>query len=73
MIAALGLAVAEWVAAMWSLLLLVAAVVAYGAGMFEWGRRRERFARGRAEVLSAVEWAVAETVVIPRPRQEAGR
>lgn len=64
---------ADLVAAVWIWALLIVAAAAYGAGMHVWGWRRGRHARGRAEVLAAVELAVSETVVIPRPRGEAGR
>ena len=66
-------AVGEWVAAMLTLLALVAA-----SGVALWladrnGYRRGRRDRGRARVRAAVEAAGSETVVIPRPRQEVGR
>jgi hypothetical protein len=65
--------IADLVAAVWIWTGLVVAAVGAGGGLFWWGYRVGRYERGRLRVLSAVEAAIAETVVIPRPRQDVDR
>ena len=60
---------ADLVAAVWIWALLTVAFAVYSVGLYGWGWRRGRQARGRAEVLAAIELAMSETVAIPRPRQ----
>lgn len=71
MIAAFVTGLADLVAAVWTWALLIVAAAVYGVGMHVWGWRRGRHARSRAKVLAAFESAASETVVIPRPRQDA--
>ncbi len=64
---------ADLVAAVWIWALLCVAALVAGVVLYAWGYRTGRHARGRAEVLAAVELAMSETVAIPHPRQEADR
>jgi hypothetical protein len=60
---------ADLVAAVWIWAQLVAAAVVYSVALVVLAYRKGRFARGRAEVLTAMERASSETVVLPKREQ----
>jgi hypothetical protein len=60
---------ADLVAAVWIWALLILAGVVYSIALVVVAYRRGRFDRGRAEVLTAMERASSETVVIRQPER----
>jgi hypothetical protein len=63
---------ADLVAAVWTWALLTLAFTAYTVAVWVLATRRARFRLGRAEVLTAMERASSETVVI-RQREQVER